>query len=48
MRSFLLPPLPPHLDRLLDQDWTPQASAAVDRWLAYVEAEFEGVSHEQA
>ena len=43
MHSHPLPALPPHLDRLIDEQWTPESSAMVDRWLAYLEAEFEGV-----
>lgn len=43
MKSTPLPPLPDWLDRLLDQPWTPEASLMVDRWLAYLAAEFEGV-----
>lgn len=41
-----LPPLPEWLDRLLDEPYSPEASAQIDRWLAYVEMEFAGVSHE--
>lgn len=31
---------PDWIERLLGQDWTPEASAAIDRWLAYLESEF--------
>lgn len=34
------PALPEWLEPLLNQPWTPEASLAVDRWIAYVEAEF--------
>jgi|GEM_PF-4980952 hypothetical protein len=40
MHSHPLPALPQHLDRLIDGQRTPQASAMVDRWVLYVEAEF--------
>lgn len=31
--------LPPHLDRLLDRGWNPEANRQIDRWLWYAEAE---------
>jgi hypothetical protein len=47
--SESLPPLPEHLDRLVDQSWNPEHSAAIDKWLNYTELEFGcdgGGSHE--
>ena len=35
------PVLPPHLDKLLDEAWTPEASRQVDLWLWYTQQEFE-------
>jgi hypothetical protein len=35
------PLLPPHLDKLLDLPWTPNASRQVDLWLWYCQQEFE-------
>lgn len=37
------PPLPTKLDCLLDEPFSQFASIQIDRWLAYVAAEFEGV-----
>ena len=39
-----LPTLPPHLDRLIDEAYNPEASVMVDRWLWYVEAEFASIA----
>jgi hypothetical protein len=38
--SESLPPLPQHLDRFIEQDWNPEHSAAIDKWLQYTELEF--------
>ncbi len=35
------PPLPEHLDRLIDQPWNNEASLLIDLWLWCVEQEFE-------
>jgi hypothetical protein len=37
------PPLPKHLDKLVDQPWNPKASLEVDWWLWYCQREFEMV-----
>ncbi|NJR61217.1 MAG: hypothetical protein HC769_21720 [Cyanobacteria bacterium CRU_2_1] len=34
------PSLPEHLDRFIEQDWNPESSAAIDKWLQYTELEF--------
>lgn len=34
-------PLPPHLDKLLDSAWSPEANRLVDKWLWYSQQEFE-------
>lgn len=36
------PPLPPHLDQLLNSPWTKEASIQVDLWLWYTNLEFGG------
>jgi hypothetical protein len=40
-RTQQMPPLPLHIDHLLDSDWTQEASLKLDRWLHYVSLEFE-------
>ncbi len=35
------PVLPPHLDKLLDLPWNPDASRQIDQWLWYTQQEFE-------
>ncbi|MBA2748562.1 MAG: hypothetical protein H0U45_07425 [Tatlockia sp.] len=40
------PALPPHLDKLLDEAWTSDASRQIDLWLWYVQQEFETVGGE--
>ena len=35
------PVLPEHLDKLLDEPWTPEASRQIDLWSWYVQQEFE-------
>lgn len=35
------PALPEHLDKLIDQPWTKDASRQLDWWLWYVQQEFE-------
>lgn len=37
-----LPPLPKHLESLLDGEWTPEKSRLLDQWLRYIELEFAG------
>lgn len=39
--SETFPPLPEHLDKLIDSPWTPEASRQIDLWLWYVQQEFE-------
>lgn len=41
--SLKRPQLPKHLDEYLDRRWTKRASLEVDKWLYYVELEFQGV-----
>ncbi len=41
-KRSLYPPLPPHLDELLDAPWTPESSRQIDRWLDYISIEFGG------
>ncbi len=39
-QRFSYPPLPGHLDQLLKQPWSSDASMRVDRWLHYSQLEF--------
>lgn len=36
-----VPPLPPHLDKLIDQPWSKEASLLVDSQLWYIQQEIE-------
>jgi hypothetical protein len=38
-----VPPLPPHLDTLLDQEWSPETNRQIDFWILYCDLEFGGV-----
>ena len=42
-KLFPFSQLPEWLDATIDQRWTPENSLAIDRWLAYIAVEFEGV-----
>ncbi len=35
------PALPEHLDKLLDEAWSPEGSRQIDLWLWYTQQEFE-------
>jgi len=37
------PHLPDHLEKMLDEPFSQFASLQIDRWLWYIEQEFEGV-----
>lgn len=39
--SETAPPLPEHLDKLIDSPWTKDASRSIDWWLWYIQQEFE-------
>lgn len=41
-----VPPLPPYLDKLIDQPWSKEASLLLDSWLWYIQQEFELVGGE--
>lgn len=41
-----VPPLPPHLDKLIDQPWSKEASLLLDRQLWHIQQEFELVGGE--
>lgn len=41
-----VPSLPPHLDKLIDQPWSKEASLLLDSWLWYIQREFELVGGE--